>query len=345
MGWRSLWARSRAWGDGIGVRQAATGGRIRAVAFAAGVAAACGVAPTAGPTFAVRDSLGIEIVESAAPLWAEGEGWILADEPELVIGTREGDERYLLADVRGARRLSDGSIAVLDAGSNRVRVYSAGGQHRFDLGGAGDGPSEFRTPQFMDVIGDTIVVYEYFPGSLTWFSADGEFLRTAETPRPADGSIIRGMVFGILHHRDAIAMPRRMTTRSKWWTPAACFGASSGERSSLARSPHPTWIDTSASESPRRGCPPMSAPGGIGHSGREALPRPCRRSDGSPSTRKTISRPDGAWLGSVEVPDGLPSTRGGLFQPWVELGSDYFLGVWVGELGVEQVRLYPRIKR
>ena len=417
------------------MKRAKTKGRICAVAFAAGVAAACGDAPTPGSTFATRDSLGVEIVESAAPLWAEGEGWTLADEPELVIGTREGDERYLLADVRGARRLPDGGIAVLDAGSTRVRVYAADGQHRFDLGGAGDGPSEFRNPQFMDVIGDTIVVYEYFSGSLTWFSSDGEFIRTTEIPRTADGSIIRGMVFGILRGRDAIAMGlpgdiQYTEGLNRFPLPLWRFGLR-GDSLALFRKvpgfeqtisfPRPgrtrhsehifgKWTLLAASDQWVYVAPTddytvevLDSQGALRRMIRRSIERrPVARSDvdryvsqriaaeGVPADERaawdrslreggaaetmpafrwiavdaeddlwveewedvglgqgafSVFRPDGAWLGAVEVPDGLPSTRGGLFQPWVEIGSDYFLGVWVGELGVEQVRFYPILKR
>lgn len=56
--------------------------------------------------------------------------------------------------------------------------------------------------------------------------------------------------------------------------------------------------------------------------------------------RFSVFRSDGVWLGHVDLPNGLPETRGGLFQPWLDIGPDYVLGVWVDELGVEQVRLY-----
>lgn len=43
-----------------------------------------GQAP-AGDTFTVRDSAGIEIVESATPAW-DGDGWSVSGTPSLVIG-------------------------------------------------------------------------------------------------------------------------------------------------------------------------------------------------------------------------------------------------------------------
>jgi hypothetical protein len=58
--------------------------------------------------------------------------------------------------------------------------------------------------------------------------------------------------------------------------------------------------------------------------------------------RFSIFRADGVWLGRVTLPPGLPMTRGtGLLTRVLDIGSDYLLGVWAGDLGVEQVRLYP----
>ncbi len=86
-----------------------------------------GQAP-AGGTFAVRDSAGIEIVESATPAW-DGDGWSVSGTPSLVIGQMQGDERYLFGEVAGAVMLRDGRIAVLDRQSALIRVYSPDGEH------------------------------------------------------------------------------------------------------------------------------------------------------------------------------------------------------------------------
>jgi hypothetical protein len=56
--------------------------------------------------------------------------------------------------------------------------------------------------------------------------------------------------------------------------------------------------------------------------------------------RFSVFRSDGAWLGHVDLPDGLPQARIAYDRQAVEIGSDYLLGVWVDEFGVEQVRLY-----
>lgn len=54
-----------------------------------------------------------------------------------------------------------------------------------------------------------------------------------------------------------------------------------------------------------------------------------------------VFRPDGVWLGSVVLPAGLKRGTSPRFDPALEIGRDYVLGVWVDELGVELVREYP----
>ena len=61
--------------------------------------------------------------------------------------------------------------------------------------------------------------------------------------------------------------------------------------------------------------------------------------------RFLVFRPDGAWLGYVDIPEGLPESRGYPHEQVIEIGSDYLLGVWTGDYGVEEVRLYRIEKR
>jgi hypothetical protein len=56
--------------------------------------------------------------------------------------------------------------------------------------------------------------------------------------------------------------------------------------------------------------------------------------------RFSVFDPDGAWLGYVDIPDGLPELRIAYDMQLMEIGSDYLLGVWIDEFGVEQVRLH-----
>lgn len=136
-----------------------------------------GDAPAAG-TFAVRDSAGIEIVESVTPAW-EGDGWTVSRTPSLVIGRMDGDERYLFGEVGGAVMLRDGRIAVLDRQSALVRVYSPDGSHIEDWGGQGEGPGEFTSAYTMfPYRGDSILVSEFVASRFTILDDQGRFGRS-----------------------------------------------------------------------------------------------------------------------------------------------------------------------
>ena len=135
-----------------------------------------GDAPAPG-AFSVTDSAGIEIVESGAPAWGE-DAWIVADSPSVVIGRREGDERYLFGEVTGAVVLRDGRIAVLDAQAALIRVYSSEGEHIEDWGGQGEGPGEFSYPgSIFPYRGDSILVSEFVASSFTILDDRGRFGR------------------------------------------------------------------------------------------------------------------------------------------------------------------------
>ena len=136
-----------------------------------------GDVPTAG-TFVVRDSAGIEIVESATPAW-DGDGWTVLRTPSLVIGRMDGDERYLFGDVAGAVMLRDGRIAVLDRQSSLIRVYTPDGQHIEDWGGQGEGPGEFTSTQTLfPYRGDSILVSEFVASRLVIFDDRGRYGRS-----------------------------------------------------------------------------------------------------------------------------------------------------------------------
>ena len=135
-----------------------------------------GDAPTPA-AFSVTDSAGIEIVQSVGAAWG-ADGWTVAAAPSLVIGRREGDERYLFGEVGGAVVLRDGRIAVLDTQGALVRVYSPEGEHIEDWGGRGEGPGEFNFPRsIFPYRGDSILVSEFVASGFTIFDDQGRFGR------------------------------------------------------------------------------------------------------------------------------------------------------------------------
>jgi len=398
---------------------------------------ACQGRESSTEAFLAADSAGVTIVESTRPLWERGEGWTLSREPEVVIGLVEGDEKYLLNGVTGVRRLSDGRIAVLDAGSYRVRVYDSNGRHLMDLGGEGDGPSEFRWPQFLGVVSDTLFVYEYVGGDLTWFSPDGQLLRTSSVFRGPDGVVPNVEMFGYLEDRfgfgirfpgsrdrklvEGLNRPPMQIWRLDLFNADAdsLFSAPGYERmisfpgggvtghhgyvfgkgTSLAVSKNQVYVAPTEAfsiqvfdregilrriirrvEKPRRVTrsdfdewleqfldiqdPPPEERAemrrSLGeHSYAETMPAfrwiAVDPEDnlwveewegvGLDQGRFLVFRPDGAWLGYVEIPEGLPESRWFPHEQVMEIGSDYLLGVWTDDYGIEQVRLYRIEKR
>jgi len=157
--------------------------------------AGCGEGAPSATGFAVRDSAGIEIVESTAPTWAEGEVWRLSDTPLLEIGVTEGEGPYQLFRVVGATRLSNGSIVVLDAGSYEVRQYDSAGRFVTSAGAEGDGPGEFRMLyMLLKTPGDTILALDFVPQRITVYDANLTLIdvRKPQQPEPVPSSAVFG---------------------------------------------------------------------------------------------------------------------------------------------------------
>jgi len=150
------------------------------------VAGSCGEgrAPHAPPAV-VRDSAGVTIVESPAPEPGARLGWTLDSVPTLDIGTLDGPPELQLYQVRGAFRLADGGVAVLNAGSREVRLYGADGRHLRSMGGEGDGPGEFNNPGSLHRwADDSLAVWDARARRLTVYGLDGSLGRTLALPQP-----------------------------------------------------------------------------------------------------------------------------------------------------------------
>jgi len=148
------------------------------LALTAVCACSSGDAPkSAGP--ARRDSVGIEIVENTAPLWAKGQAWTVADSPLVDIGGVAGDPAYDLAQVSGVVLLPSGRVVVGVGGAYQVRFYDAAGSHLATAGRRGNGPGEFQGIAGMwRTNGDSILISDVFLRRLTLLSDSGALGRT-----------------------------------------------------------------------------------------------------------------------------------------------------------------------
>lgn len=134
----------------------------------------------AGTEPVVTDSAGVRIVTNVAPAWSgsPGEAWTLSPKPILEIGVLEGDPAFMFSQLRSPRRLSDGSIVVLDGGSSEIRMFDAEGRHLRTFGRKGQGPGEFQVGHAaVPFTQDSIAVWDLLLERVIIFANDGSLGR------------------------------------------------------------------------------------------------------------------------------------------------------------------------
>jgi streptogramin lyase len=85
--------------------------------------------------------------------------WTLSASPVLTIED-DGTAAKEFVRVVGVARLSNGSIAVANRGTNDIRIFDARGRHITTFGRAGEGPGEFRRLEMIGRTGDTAWFYD-----------------------------------------------------------------------------------------------------------------------------------------------------------------------------------------
>ena len=150
----------------------------------ASFAIGCGTADAASgaqSSFTVRDSAGIRIVESTEP--AEDRPWVISDSPLFQVGNVSGRPEYELYRVRGALRLSDGSIVIANSGTGELRWYSLTGEFLHSAGGTGEGPGEFLAlASVFHLADDSTAAWDRRLRRLSIFGANGAFVRSLQLP-------------------------------------------------------------------------------------------------------------------------------------------------------------------
>lgn len=142
------------------------------------ILAACG-GDGSGWAGTMTDSAGVVIVENmdSAPL--DGGGWSIAAEPDLAIGTVEGDTAYQFYGISGAHRTAEGQYVVVNAGSRNIRVYDAQGVFVRSFGRRGGGPEEFEMPVLAGVSHDTLIVVDQAHHRISMVHPEAGIVRVA----------------------------------------------------------------------------------------------------------------------------------------------------------------------
>lgn len=157
--------------------------------------AACADTEATPSGVATRDSAGITIVENTID-----ERTPICDvsaEPTLTLGVAEGAPQYQFYRTFGAKRLSDGRIAVVDQGSQQLRLYSPDGRFLHAAGRKGEGPGEFQDAFTLHVLpGDTLWVGDYRPWEWEVFGPDGRWQRSLRPQPPYINPDVEGLLHG-----------------------------------------------------------------------------------------------------------------------------------------------------
>ncbi len=145
--------------------------------------AGCSDAGGAAAAATVRDSAGVTIVENTGPVWPDGLGWHVAEEPAFEIGGELDDPAYDLNQVRATLRLSDGRVVVADGETRELRFFDDAGEHLTTSGRQGGGPGEFQNIGLVWLgPADTLWIYDFNSRRLSTLDANGAYL---------DGYILR----------------------------------------------------------------------------------------------------------------------------------------------------------
>jgi hypothetical protein len=157
-----------------------------------------------------RDSAGIRIVESPAPVWTAADAWRVADQPTLQMGVAEGDPDHEFYQVRGLIRLSDGTIVVANGGTSELRYYGPDGALRFRAGGKGGGPGEFTLLAGLErLVGDSVLAIDAGQRRASIFGPNGRHIR--DFPTGDASTVIPRTLVGQLDDGTYIAQATNMS--------------------------------------------------------------------------------------------------------------------------------------
>lgn len=153
------------------------------------VVAACAGGDAAATNPTVVDSAGVTVVENPAAALEAAERWSVDPEPELDLGTVDGEAAYRFTRLADAMLLSDGRVVAADAGSGEIRYYGPDGRHLRTVGGEGSGPGEFRSLQrLVRLEGDSVLAHDWRNRRLSIFGPSGDLVREQALggPTPLD---------------------------------------------------------------------------------------------------------------------------------------------------------------
>src|SRR5687767_6182063 len=182
--------------------------RTLAIAFTSTLAGSCSRAePARANTSSIRDSAGVQIVESRAPAWSAAQTWTVLDTPSVSIGAEDRGPQYTLTNVRGVAELSDGRIAIANAGTFEIRCYRSDGSFLWASGRRGQGPGDYSTiTSLARYRGDSLLVFDFGLRRYSVIDPSGKFARSWTPALPADFTFSGSLSFAGVWDDGSIAI-------------------------------------------------------------------------------------------------------------------------------------------
>lgn len=121
--------------------------------------------------------------------------WSLVE--EMRVGSA-ADPAQQLTPVGSLTVDEDGNVYVAQPQGARVRVYNAQGEHLRDIGRRGSDPGQFDRVYAVGFVADSLYAIDLGLRRITYFSSDGEVLRTHDMePPPSNPPFFPGMPFAV----------------------------------------------------------------------------------------------------------------------------------------------------
>lgn len=124
--------------------------------------------------WSVVDSAGVRVVTSREP----ERTWHTSERPILSLGTIDDTGPTQFFRVRGVELLHGRRVAVVNAGSESIRIFDLRGQLLQEFGRPGRGPAEFTGLSLVGERGDSLVTYDSGNDRIGIRGADGSFKRS-----------------------------------------------------------------------------------------------------------------------------------------------------------------------
>jgi len=177
-------------------------------------------ARTGGTSVPTSLNLILAVALPLSPLWAqevvtlpiEDQHLRFELEPLFVVGELDGPAWAQFQDLTDAAFAADGTLFLLDSGTPTVVAVSDEGALRFHVGGRGEGPGEYRSPQSVDVLPNgTVAVFDAAKRAFLLFAADGAHL---DEVRPDLTLGVPGRPMKVAADGTLLALPERIVTGS-----------------------------------------------------------------------------------------------------------------------------------